>query len=121
MAGRSSELAFLRAALGDVPAAVLLGGEAGVGKSRLIDEFIEGARRERPEIRVFTGGCLAISAEGLPFAPFSAVLRQLVRQVGTGGVAAMLPGGTAGGLARLLPEFGEPDTATGTAEARTRL
>jgi DNA-binding CsgD family transcriptional regulator len=119
--GRGDELTFLRSTLRETPAALLVGGEAGVGKTRLIKEFLDTARRETPRLRVLVGGCLQISAEGLPFAPFSAVLRHLVREIGVDGVTALLPGGSPGGLARLLPEFGEPDTEAGTSEARTRL
>ncbi|MCO5968566.1 helix-turn-helix transcriptional regulator [Actinoallomurus soli] len=117
LAGRGDELAFLNRALREAPGALLVGGEAGVGKSRLIKEFLDA----NPEVRTLCGGCLQISAEGLPFAPFSAMLRRLVREIGVDGVAALLPGGTPAGLARLLPEFGRPDTETGTAEARIRL
>jgi ATP/maltotriose-dependent transcriptional regulator MalT len=121
MVGRAEELAFLDAAQRDTPAALLVGGEAGVGKTRLIREFLDTAQRRAPGLRVLIGGCLQISSEGLPFAPFSAVLRQLVREMGVDGVTALLPGGSPGGLARLLPEFGEPDTEAATTEARTRL
>src|SRR3569833_695327 len=114
MVGRADELVFLDAALRDTPAALLVGGEAGVGKTRLIREFLDTAQRKTPDLRVLVGGCLQISSEGLPFAPFSAVLRQLVRELGVDGVTALLPGGTRGGLARLLPEFGEPDTEAAT-------
>ncbi|WP_308209214.1 helix-turn-helix transcriptional regulator [Actinoallomurus purpureus] len=117
LAGRAEELAFLNRTLREAPAALLVGGEAGVGKSRLIREFLDA----NPGVRTFYGGCLQISAEGLPFAPFSAMLRRLVREIGVEGVASLLPGGTPAGLARLLPEFGAPDTETGTAEARIRL
>jgi len=123
LVGRVDELAFLRASLRETPAALLVGGEAGVGKTRLIREFLDAAEREAggQGLRVLVGGCLQISSEGLPFAPFSAVLRRLVREIGVDGVTALLPGGTPGELARLLPEFGEPDTEAGTTEARTRL
>jgi DNA-binding CsgD family transcriptional regulator/tetratricopeptide (TPR) repeat protein len=121
MVGRTAELAVLDAALRQTPAALLVGGEAGVGKTRLIREFLDAARRRTGALRVLIGGCLQISSEGLPYAPFSAVLRKLVREMGVDGVAALLPGGSPGGLARLLPEFGEPDTEAGTTEARTRL
>jgi DNA-binding CsgD family transcriptional regulator/tetratricopeptide (TPR) repeat protein len=123
MVGRAAESAFLHAALRETPAALLVGGEAGVGKTRLIREFLDTAERGAGArgLRVLVGGCLQISSEGLPFAPFSAVLRQLVREIGVDGVAALLPGGRPGGLARLLPEFGEPDTEAATTEARTRL
>jgi ATP/maltotriose-dependent transcriptional regulator MalT len=123
MVGRADELAFLDSALRSTPTALLVGGEAGVGKTRLINEFLETAqgRSGSQGLRVLVGGCLQISSEGLPFAPFSAVLRRLVREIGVEGVTALLPGGSPGSLARLLPEFGEPDTESATTEARTRL
>jgi len=98
--------------------AVLVGGEAGVGKTRLISEFVE---RVGDGARVLVGGCLGLGAEGLPFAPFTAALRGLVREVGSDAVAALLPGGTATGLARLLPEFGEPELHGTDGEKRARL
>ena len=101
------------------PAAVLLGGEAGVGKSRLVSEFARTAAAAGA--RVLTGGCLELGTDGLPFAPFTAVLRGLVHEMGADAVAAMLPGRTTRGLARLLPELGEPDTGGDPAEARARL
>ncbi|GAA1741051.1 helix-turn-helix transcriptional regulator [Nonomuraea bangladeshensis] len=117
--GRARELAVLRDALGEaragVPATVLVGGEAGVGKTRLLGEFADRA----DDALVLVGGCLELGTEGLPFAPFTAVLRGLVRRLGRDGVAALVPGGAAGGLARLLPEFGEPGREG--AEARARL
>ncbi|MFI6480676.1 AAA family ATPase [Nonomuraea sp. NPDC050663] len=117
--GRVKELAALERALADAragaAATVLVGGEAGVGKTRLIKEF---TRRAEPA-RVLIGGCLELGTEGLPYAPFTAVVRSLVREMGRDAVAALVPGGDTGGLARLLPEFGEPDS--GGAEARARL
>ena len=110
--GRADELAVLeeglaRARAGSV-STVLVGGEAGVGKTRLIREFAGRAG----DCRVLIGGCLELGADGLPFAPFTAVLRELVRDLGAEGIAALLPGGTTGELARLLPEFGEPPDRT---------
>ena len=67
------------------------------------------------------GGCLELGAEGLPFAPFTMVLRELVRDLGAAGVAKLLAGGTARELARLLPEFGEPAGTDDAGEARARL
>jgi DNA-binding NarL/FixJ family response regulator len=101
------------------PSAVLLGGEAGVGKSRLVSEF--GHAAASAGARVLTGGCLELGTDGLPFAPFTAVLRDLVHEMGADAVASMLPGRTTRGLARLLPELGEPDTGGDPAEARARL
>lgn len=110
--GRVKDLRRLRKALADAPSAVLLGGEAGVGKTRLVREF--GAQAG---VRVLSGGCVELGADGLPFAPFSAALRGLVREVGVDGVKELLPG--ASGLARLLPEFG--DAQETSVESRARM
>jgi ATP/maltotriose-dependent transcriptional regulator MalT/uncharacterized protein YciI len=123
LVGRSSQLAALESALAKAsrgnPAAVMIGGEAGVGKSRLVREFTERSRGAGG--RVLTGGCLELGADGLPFAPFISVLRGLVQDLGAAGVAELLPGGSARELARLLPEFGEPTGPDAGAEARARL
>lgn len=79
--GRTAELtAILRGAeraRSGTSTAVLLVGEAGVGKTRMLAEYTEASRMGR----VVSGGCLALGVEGLPFAPFVAALRQLVRLV----------------------------------------
>ena len=123
LVGRDEQMAALEAAFASVrqggPSAVLLGGEAGVGKSRLVSEFSRTVTSAGA--RVLTGGCLELGTDGLPFAPFTAVLRDLVHEMGADAVASMLPGRTTRGLARLLPELGEPDTGGDPAEARARL
>ena len=124
LVGRARELAELDAALGQVragrPSAVLIGGEAGVGKSRLAGEF--GARaRAAGAVRILSGYCLDLSAEGLPFAPFTGVLRELVHELGADGLAALLPGQGTRDLARLLPELGEPGIQGDPGEARARM
>ncbi len=123
LVGRSGQLSALDTALADAgrgsPSAVMVGGEAGVGKSRLVSEFAE--RSRAAGARVLIGGCLELGAEGLPFAPFTAVLRGLVRDLGVAGVAGLLPSGASRELARLLPEFGEPAGPDDAGEARARL
>ncbi len=123
LVGRSSQLAALETALDEVgrgrPSVVMIGGEAGVGKSRLVTEFA--ARSSAAGGRMLLGGCLELGADGLPFAPFTAVLRTLVRELGAAGVAGLLPGGSTRELARLLPEFGEPAGPDDAGEARARL
>jgi DNA-binding CsgD family transcriptional regulator/tetratricopeptide (TPR) repeat protein len=123
LVGRSGQLAALDSALAEArrsrPSAIMVGGEAGVGKSRLVSEFA--ARSRSAGVRVLMGGCLELGADGLPFAPFISVLRELVRDLGAAGVAGLLPGGATRDLARLLPEFGEPATAEDAGEARARL
>ncbi|MDX6744114.1 ATP-binding protein [Actinocorallia sp. A-T 12471] len=108
LVGRSAELRALGDALADARGgesrALLLGGEAGVGKTRLVREFA--AQAEAEGARVLVGGCMELGVDGFPFAPFTAVLRALVREMGAEGVGALLDGRT-DGLARLLPEFGD--------------
>ncbi|MHC0430089.1 helix-turn-helix transcriptional regulator [Streptomyces sp. O3] len=105
--GRASELTALNDALArgtaGEPQALLVGGEAGVGKTRLIEEF--SARACREDAVVALGGCVEIGAEGLPFAPFSTALRSLLRQLPDELAAAA--DGQEEELARLLPEIGE--------------
>jgi DNA-binding CsgD family transcriptional regulator len=122
--GRAAELAALDAAFEPVrdgrPSTVLIGGEAGIGKSRLVGEF--GTRaRATAAARMLYGYCLELSAEGLPFAPFTGILRDLVRDLGADGVASLLPGQDTRELARLLPELGEPGVSADPAEARARM
>jgi predicted ATPase/DNA-binding CsgD family transcriptional regulator len=123
LVGRDEQMAALEDAFARVrqggPTAVLLGGEAGVGKSRLVSEF--GQAAEAAGACVLTGGCLELGTDGLPFAPFTTVLRDLVHTYGADAVASMLPGRTTRGLARLLPELGEPDVNGDPGEARARL
>jgi DNA-binding CsgD family transcriptional regulator len=123
LVGRGEQMAALEAAFNSVrqggPSTVLLGGEAGVGKSRLVGEFA--SRTASAGARVLTGGCLELGTDGLPFAPFTAVLRGLVHEMGADAIAAMLPGRTTRELARLLPELGEPETGGDPGEARARL
>ena len=121
-AGREAELtALARAfddAVGGLPGTVLVGAEAGGGKSRLVGEF---AARLDGRALVLTGGCVELTAAGLPYAPFTAALRQLVRERGTAGVAALLSGWDTGELARLLPEFGAPPAGADPDLTRARL
>src|SRR5215472_16562149 len=123
LVGRAEHLATLDAALGRVrtggSSTLLIGGEAGIGKSRLVSEFAAGAGAAGA--RVLAGGCLDLGADGLPFAPFAAVLRELVRGLGADGVAALLPAHATREFARLLPEFGEADREADPAVARARL
>ncbi|NVI87127.1 AAA family ATPase [Actinomadura sp. BRA 177] len=118
LVGRAVELGELRDALAAAPGAVLVGGDAGLGKTRLIREF---SRSVAGQANVLVGGCLELGSDGLPFAPFTTVLRSLVRDIGIEGVAGLCPRGDTGGLARLLPEFGEPESDAASGEERARL
>ena len=57
------------------PVVVLLAGEAGVGKSRLVQEIA--ARATRRGARVLTGGCVDLGGEGISLAPLVDALRSL--------------------------------------------
>ncbi|MBC9711540.1 AAA family ATPase [Streptomyces sp. TRM66268-LWL] len=110
--GRAGELTVLKEALARAtagePQALLLAGEAGVGKTRLLEEFCAGAVKEHAVVAL--GGCVEIGAEGLPFAPFSAALRSLLRQLPDELAAAAA--GQEEQLARLLPELSAPGRGT---------
>ncbi|WP_320782494.1 helix-turn-helix transcriptional regulator [Streptomyces sp. CRN 30] len=111
--GRADELAVLndalvRAGRGGEPQALLLGGEAGVGKTRLVEEFATAACAQGAVVAL--GGCVEIGADGLPFAPFSTALRALRRVLPEELSAAAA--GQEEELARLLPELAETGTTS---------
>jgi DNA-binding CsgD family transcriptional regulator len=102
--GRSSELDTLRALLpraaGEGRRVVLLGGEAGSGKSRLVREFAAETARER--VLVLYGACDAVVRT--PYGPFVQALDHLTRVVEADEIRAAL--GTGGGeITRLLPDL----------------
>ncbi|WP_308016148.1 ATP-binding protein [Nonomuraea aurantiaca] len=113
--GRQKQLAALAAALERTPGAVLVVGEAGIGKSALVREFTGGVDALVAEGGADPGTALQTAAAhgvqagvhgvqgGMPYAVFVPVLRRLVREYG----AELVPGGGRNGLARLLPDLGE--------------
>ncbi|QTI48044.1 ATP-binding protein [Streptomyces nojiriensis] len=119
--GRADELAVLTDALtraaGQEPQAMLIGGEAGVGKTRLTEEFLCEADRRGAVVAV--GGCVEIGAEGLPFAPFSTALRTLHRLLP--GELASAAAGQEDELARILPELGDTPRGPHDEESTARL
>ncbi|MFD6968612.1 AAA family ATPase [Streptomyces sp. NPDC059949] len=119
--GRADELAVLTDALtraeGQEPQAMLIGGEAGVGKTRLTEEFLCEADRRGAVVAV--GGCVEIGAEGLPFAPFSTALRTLHRLLPEELAAAAA--GQEDELARILPELGDTPRGPHDEESTARL
>ena len=114
--GRGAELERLEAALRSAaegqPTAVLLGGDAGVGKSRLVRAFGEGARRQGAV--VLSGSCLELAGEGLPYAAITEALRALAQEVGPVELRR-LAGGARLELAQLLPGLLAGDDAADAA------
>jgi hypothetical protein len=106
LVGREAELAALMAALDSAmagePAVFLLGGEAGVGKTRLVGEAAERAREAGAQ--VLTGACVELGGEGLPFAPLADALRSLMRVTPPEQLDVFV-GPARLELARLLPEL----------------
>ncbi len=123
--GRREEMAALggaldRTAAGE-PGFVLVGGEAGVGKTRLLRELT--ARAEGAGFRVLTGQCVEPGAEGLPLAPLVDVLRTLARTMPPDQLGQVL-GPARPGLSRLLPELaldGQPAGPTGESMQKAQV
>jgi predicted ATPase len=115
--GRQQEMASLaapmRRAEGGEPAVVLIGGEAGVGKTRLVGELA--GLGSAAGFRVLAGQCIELGAEGLPLAPLVDALRALARTTPADELGELL-GPAGSGLARLLPELGPAAAAPAAGE-----
>ena len=115
------DTAFERAA-GGSPTFMLVGGEAGIGKSRLVREFAERARARGG--LVLDGGCVSLgSEEGLSFAPIAEALRGLLRVSDRTVLDGLIDPATRE-LSRLVPELvagGEATPETPAEWAQTRL
>ena len=109
--GRLAEQRRLRAAfdgaVAGTPAVVLIGGEAGVGKTRLVEVLATDVLEQGG--RVVAGACLELVERSLPYGPVVQVLRQLARTMPPAEFDAVL-GPARAGLAHLLPELAtEPE------------
>jgi len=103
--GRADELGRLEATLDRAeqgrPQVVLLAGDAGVGKTRLLLEFAGQARRRG--VRVLAGGCVELGDIGLAYLPVVDALRGLGDDPAEAELLAEVAS-TAPGLGRLLPK-----------------
>ncbi|MFE0463097.1 ATP-binding protein [Kitasatospora sp. NPDC058965] len=97
--GRQHELGVLLAAVRQPPAVVLVEGEAGIGKSRLVHEAALVLAAEGG--RVLTGSCHPLR-EPFPFSPVVDALHKAGDWLPTAGVPP-----TAGALAPLLPDLAD--------------
>ena len=104
LVGRVEELdrldEALRLALQGRPSVVLVGGDAGVGKTRLVEEFCGRARGQGAQVTA--GRCLELGDGGLPYAAVTEVLRELAEEVGVPELRR-LAGQDARELQRLAP------------------
>lgn len=112
MVGRDRELARFDAVLGAVAggqsAVVLVAGEAGVGKSRLIEELA--ARATARGVRVLAGWCVEFGEEIWPLAPLRDIVAALVDQL-DGDALELVVGTARRELARLVPELGTEESS----------
>ena len=107
--GRGPELMQLDAAVAlarrGQPSLVLIGGEAGVGKTRLATELRK--RVEAAGGSAISGGCLDLGEGGLPYGPFVEALRDLVRQLDRP-LAEIVLGQSIDTVGILVPELAPP-------------
>ena len=115
--GRERDLARLWAARPSMDSpelsVVLLGGEAGVGKTRLVSEFVARLLAADPAMTAAQGSCLGLGESVLPLAPLVGMLRDLARQLGPDETGRMF----GSELARFLPGHADrpPDDTWGQA------
>ncbi|MEV0811479.1 AAA family ATPase [Micromonospora sp. NPDC050200] len=118
MIGRELELAALRTALSDPPVIVLVEGEAGIGKSRLVQELLAARTAARRQVLLAT--CPAFR-QPFTFGPVVDAIRAATEDVVGLGLS-----GLAGELRPLFPEWASalpppPEPAEDAAAARHRL
>lgn len=106
--GRRDEMAMLDAALASAsrgtPHCVVVGGEAGVGKTRLVEHW---AARIGASVELLTGRCVELGAYGTPLTPFRGVVRDLVDRRGAAALDDLVPDGSL--LMRLVSDSATPE------------
>ena len=109
--GRAEELQRLNEALAAArdgrPSVMIVGGDAGVGKTRLLREVAAGVDRD---VTAMWGGCIPLGERGLPLAPVIQVLRDLDER-------GLLPEPVPPALERLMPL----SAATSSAQSAGRV
>src|SRR6516165_3767961 len=89
LVGRAEELAALEAAVAAVPengtATFLIGGDAGIGKTRLVEELCR--RASAQGWLVGSGFCSPVDGQSRPYGPLVGILRELSTQAGAEALA----------------------------------
>ncbi len=102
--GRRDQLEQVRGVLDRAvsgrPTFVVVAGDAGVGKTRLVEEVAR--RAEADGWRTLIGGCVQMGDDTLPYAPIVEALRRLADDVGTTDFEKLIGPG-ASELSRLVP------------------
>lgn len=111
MLGREVELGLLREsfekAASGTPRAVVVGGEAGIGRSRLVSEFRAGLGED---VLVVEADCVDLGPASVPFAPVRRILHALAQTLGHEAlIEAAGFGGTA--ISTLLGDSGSTGSA----------
>ncbi|NUS72382.1 MAG: AAA family ATPase [Corynebacteriales bacterium] len=119
--GRDAELAALLSAAEATrsgSSTVLLAGEAGVGKTRLLSAFTDTLPKPH---RVLLGHCVELSSQGLAYAPITAMLRQVISDIGVPKLTTLLGENSVSELAHILPELGESPRNSNSETAHARF
>jgi predicted ATPase len=115
LVGRDDSLGVLKAALRRAsaghPSVLIVTGETGVGKTRLVRELIETER-----VTLLAGSCVPMAGDPLPFAPLTQALRRLDRTGTLNLQLERLPE-----LARLVPGVAPAMTRTADLAAASQL
>ena len=112
LVGRARELGELRAALDAVRSGgnrtLVIAGEAGIGKTRLLDELTSHA----DGVTVLTGQCADEGSGPLPYAGLTGLLHGIARTIGPEATVAAA-GPAAGALSAVAPQLVAPASDTG--------
>lgn len=92
---------------------MVVGGEAGVGKSRLVHELFGDA--QAAGVRVLVGGCVELDGGGIPFSPLVDMIRSLAGELPVDELEAVL-GPARAEIRRLVPELDDGRAETSVTE-----
>jgi len=113
MVGRAEQRARLTRTLDDVlddgSRFVIIGGDAGAGKTTVVEAFVAdlfGPLADR-KAQLIRGQCVPMGSEGLPYAPIVGALRDLLTQHGREQILEWAGAGRQA-LGALLPDLGTP-------------